>query len=157
MNAVYLRTSSYICVYTRMWHFAKTFMTFRFEPRISCILQGCSDHYATSVDTNGCIIWYMSTKLRFEVALLADVGRPVRRWAGSTPVPAMMRGFKFKPPGPALPICQWVPCDPSLSQPASEAISESESLCAVGLGKITETIHLFSQRCKSHKTRCKTY
>ena len=44
-------------------------------------------------------------------------------WAGSTPAPAMMggfakRGFKFKPPGPALPGCQWVPCDPNLSQPA---------------------------------------
>jgi hypothetical protein len=49
-------------------------------------------------------------------------------WAGSTPAPAMMgglskRGFKFKPPGPALPGCQRVPCDPNLSQPA---ISESE-------------------------------
>ncbi len=116
MNGVCLRTSPYILVYTRMWHFAKTFMTFRFEQGISCILQGCSDHYATNVDTNGCIIWYMSAKLRFEVAhcLLADVGpgRFVRRWAGSTPAPAMMRGFakrgfKFKPPGPTLPGCQW--------------------------------------------------
>ncbi len=114
MNAVYMRTSPNILVYTRTWHFAKTFMTFRFEQGISCILQGCSDHYATSVDTNGCIIGYMSTKLRFEVAhyLLADVGRPVRRWAGSIPAPAMMRGFakwglKFKQPGPALPGCQW--------------------------------------------------
>ncbi len=134
MNAVYLRSSPCIRVYTRMWHFAKTFMTFRFESGISCILQGCSDHYATSVDTIGCIIWYMCTKLRFEIAhhdhLLADVGRQVRCWAGSTPAPAMMcgfakRGFKFKPPGPALPGCQWVPCDPGLSQAAIEAMSPS--------------------------------
>ncbi len=82
MNAVYLRTSPYIRVYTHMWHFAKSFMTLRFDQEISCILQGCSDHYATSVDTNGCIVWYMSAKLRFkfepEVAhcLLADVGCP---------------------------------------------------------------------------------
>jgi hypothetical protein len=80
-------------------------------------------------------------------------------WAGSTPAPAMMcgfakRGFKFKQPWPALPGCQWVPCDSNLSQPA---ISESKSLCAVWLGKITETIHLLPQMCTSHKTRCKTY
>lgn len=80
MNAVYLRTSPYIRVYMRMWHFAKTCMTRRFELGISCILQGCSDHYATSVDTKGCIVWYMSAKLRFKFeprCLLADVGRPV--------------------------------------------------------------------------------
>jgi hypothetical protein len=63
-------------------------------------------------------------------------------------------GFKFKPPGPTLSSGQGVPCDPNLSQPA---ISESESLCAIGLGKITETIHLLPQMCTSHKTRCKTY
>ncbi len=80
MNAVYLRTSPYIRVYKHMWHFAKTCMTLRFEQEISCILQGCSDHYATSVDTNGCILWYMSAKLMFKFeprCLLADVGRPV--------------------------------------------------------------------------------
>ncbi len=55
-------------------------MTRRFELRISCILQGCSDHYATSVDTKQCIVWYMYAKLRFKFeprCLLADVGRPV--------------------------------------------------------------------------------
>ena len=81
MKPVYLRTSPFIRVYTRMWHFAKTCMTLRFELGISCILQGCSDHYATSVDTKGCIVWYMSAKLRFKFeprcSLLADVGRPV--------------------------------------------------------------------------------
>ena len=80
MNAVYLRTSPYIRVYMRMWHFAKTCMTRRFELGISCILQGCSDHYATSVDTKRCIVWYMYAKLRFKFeprCLLADVGRPV--------------------------------------------------------------------------------
>ncbi len=81
MNAVYLRTSPYLCVYTHMWHFAKTCMTLRFQQGISCILQGCSDHYATSVDTKGRIVWYMSAaKLRFKFeprCLLADVGRPV--------------------------------------------------------------------------------
>ena len=79
-KSVYLRTSPYIRVYMRMWHFAKTCMTRRFELGISCILQGCSDHYATRVDTKGCIVWYMSAKLRFKFeprCLLADVGRPV--------------------------------------------------------------------------------
>jgi len=74
MNAVYLRTSPYIRVYMRMWHFAKTCMTRRFELGISCILQGCSDHYATSVDTKRCIVWYMSAKLRF-ISSLSLPGR----------------------------------------------------------------------------------
>ena len=80
MITVYLRTSQYIRVYMRMWHFAKTCMTLRFELGISCILQGCSDHYATSVDTKRCIVWYMYAKLRFKFeprCLLADVRRPV--------------------------------------------------------------------------------
>ncbi len=60
-----------------------------------------------------------------------------------------------RPAGSAqLPVSASVPCDPNLSQPA---IFESESLCNVGLGKITETIHLLPQMCTSHKIRCKTY
>jgi hypothetical protein len=66
MNALYLRTSPYIRVFTRMWHFAKACMTRRFELGISCILQGWSDHYVTSVDTKVCIVWYMSAKLRLK-------------------------------------------------------------------------------------------
>jgi hypothetical protein len=80
MNAVYLRTSPYTRVYTRMWHFAKTCMTLGFELGISCIMHGYYDHYATSVDTEVRIVWYMPAKLRFKFeprCLLADVGRPV--------------------------------------------------------------------------------
>ncbi len=114
MNAVYLRTSPYIRVYMRMWHFAKTCMTRRFELGISCILQGYSDHYATSVDTKQCIVWYMYAKLRFTESSLSLgafwLMSDVLCWAGSSPAPAMMggfakRGFKFKPPWQALPGC----------------------------------------------------
>ncbi len=75
-------------------------------------------------------------------------------WVGSTPAPAMMRGFAKRgfqvSASRAGSARHWVPCDPNLSQPA---ISESESLWAVGLGK---TI-LLPQMCTGHKTRCKTY
>ncbi len=137
-------------VYTSIYAyvtFCKTCMILGFEPGILCILQGCSDNYATSDDTYRCIIWYLyghwdwglSLKLwgctmHITFWLMLDVLRWAGRLRGFT-----KRGFKFKPPGPARPGCQWVPCDPSLSQPASEAVSESESICAVGLGKITET------------------
>jgi hypothetical protein len=109
INAVYLRTSPYIRVYTRVWHFAKTFMTLRFEQGISCILQGCSDHYTTSVDTNGCIIGYMSAKLRFDVAhrLLADVGRPAlsrQHPRASHDCDFAKRGFKLSRPGRLCPV-----------------------------------------------------
>ncbi len=48
----------------------------------------------------------LSLRWHFAFWLMSDV----LRWAGSTPAPAMMRGFakrgfKFKPPGPALPGC----------------------------------------------------
>ncbi len=126
MNAVYLRTSPYIRVYMRMWHFAKTCMPRRFELGISYILQGCSDTTPPALIPNGvscdiCMLNWGSSLSLGAFWLMSDV----LCWAGSTPAPAMMggfakRGFKFKPPGPgsALPGCQWVPCDPNLSQSA---------------------------------------
>ncbi len=43
INTVYLGTSQFISVYTRIKHCAKICIVSRFEPWISCTAQGCSD------------------------------------------------------------------------------------------------------------------
>ncbi len=68
-------------------------------------------------------------------------------WAGSYPAPAMMRGFAKRVSSLSRPGRLW---DSLLYLSPSQT-----PLCSVGLGKITETIHLLLQMCTSHKTRWK--
>jgi hypothetical protein len=135
-------------VYTRIKHLAKICIVSKFEPWISCIPQGCSDRYTTSVDVDR-VYHMIYVRLHITVWLELSRPRPLRRpWCQPKPPcwHGFEAGFKFKPPGPVLPGCQWVPCQ----------CSESKSVCVWGyirvqvirLGKIMRSLRPYTCSCK---------
>jgi hypothetical protein len=86
INTVYLGTSQYIRVYTRIKHFAKMCTVLRFEPWISCTLHGCSDRYTTRGDVYGVYhMIYVRLHITFRVWLQTSGAEPA-----APPAPAMM-------------------------------------------------------------------
>ena len=78
INTVYLGTSQYISVYTRIQHLAKICIVSRFEPWISYTPQGCSDLYTTSVDVDS-VYHMIYVRLHITVWLEQSRPRPLRR------------------------------------------------------------------------------
>ncbi len=173
MNYVYLGTSPYIRVYTHMKHFAKRCMVQGFEPLISCILNVCMHICIPTIDLMHTDLmlfesWYFSSP-PYDISKTDwDLGMPLH-------VTCWLVWCQLLPgaePDEPLVLTLFWRCVSSLNRPGRrgpvanecyalslgpEGISESETLRAVGLCKITETIHLLMQMCTSHKTRCKTY
>ena len=82
--------SSCVCNVTKL--FEKLWVYPGFEPWTSCTLQGCSDHYATSVTTLTCWIYFNGISLpnswrglRLTWSLVSNVWRSLR----PPPAPAM--------------------------------------------------------------------
>ena len=79
INTVYLGTSQYISVYTRIKHLAKICIVSRFEPWISCTAQGCSDSYTTSADVDSVYHMMIYVRLHITFWLVLSRPRPLRR------------------------------------------------------------------------------
>ncbi len=110
-------------------------MILRFEPGISCILQGCSDHYATSADRmQSCAAWhgFEAAMWRRTVARLRN-----RPWLDSLPVEVQWAHTKrVTRPSPSVP---WTAGTEAMTAAASKSICPTDIIayranCTVFVG-----------------------